>query len=81
MEARVLNYFEGSNNKEALAGLSDVDYIFYGPRERKLGNMLIGSDLKEVFSAQDLQIFEIGARPANSSGKSGELISFSDRLE
>ncbi len=62
MEARVINYFEGSNNKEALAGLTDVDYVFYGPRERKLGNMPIGPELNEVFSAQDLQIFQIGSQ-------------------
>ena len=81
MEARVLNYFEGSNNKEALAGLSEVDYIFYGPRERKLGKLLIGPDLMEVFSVQEVQIFAKGLRPANSSGKSRELISFGNRLK
>jgi hypothetical protein len=59
MEARVIKYFEGSNDKEELAGLLDVNYVFYGPRERKIGSMAIGSELNEVFSSQYLQIFQI----------------------
>ena len=75
MEASVVNYFEGSNDKEALADLSDVDYVFYGLRERKLGNLLIGPELTEVFSAQDLQIFETGSLLANSTEQSTMPIS------
>jgi uncharacterized membrane protein len=59
MEARVIKYFEGSNDKEELAGLLDVNYVFYGPRERKIGSMAIGPELNEVFSSQYLQIFQI----------------------
>ncbi len=59
MEARVIKYFEGSNDKEELAGLLDVNYVFYGPRERNIGSMVIGPELNEVFSSQYLQIFQI----------------------
>jgi hypothetical protein len=75
MEANVVHYFEGSTDLEALAELSDVDYVFYGLRERQLGNLLIGPELTEVFSVQDLQIFQTGSLPANSTEQSTMPIS------
>jgi len=66
---RTLVFCLCSNNKESQAGLPDVDYVFYGPRERKLGKMLIGPELNEVYSVQDLQIFETGSPPAISTEK------------
>lgn len=74
MESIVINYFEGSKDKGELTALSDVDYVFYGPRERNLGNIVIGNELNEKFSAQGLQIFQIKSQLANSSEKSMELI-------
>ena len=61
MKSIVIKYFEGSSDKRDLTALSDVDYVFYGPRERNLGNMVVGPELIEIFSAHELQIFFIAA--------------------
>jgi hypothetical protein len=74
MESIVINYFEGSSGEELRTALSDVDYVFYGPREKSIGKMASGQEMNEVFSAQDVQIFEVDSQPATISEKSMEFL-------
>jgi hypothetical protein len=60
-EQLVTNMFKGVfNTSDAEAYLigQGVDYVFYGPRERKLGNPAFLLDLKVVYSNDDVTIYE-----------------------
>jgi hypothetical protein len=48
------------NSRDALAYLRSqgVDYIFYGPREKKLGDPGVLLDLPEVYTNGDVTIYE-----------------------
>jgi hypothetical protein len=57
----VTNMFGGVfNSRDAQAYLSSqgVDYIFYGPREKKLGDPGVLLDLPEVYTNGDVTIYE-----------------------
>jgi hypothetical protein len=81
MYARVIEFFDGSNDKEDLSALSDVDYVYYGPKERNIGEMMTGPEFIEVFSTQDLQIFKIKSLLELPFEKSVELITIGSPIK
>jgi hypothetical protein len=81
MYARVIEFFDGSNDKEDLSALSDVDYVYYGLKERNIGEMMTGPEFIEVFSTQDLQIFKIKSLLELPFEKSVELITIGSPIK
>jgi hypothetical protein len=57
METAVVDFLSGSNFSGGNPHY--LDYIFYGSRERELGELNIGPEYKIVYSSGDMQIFEV----------------------
>ena len=60
-EGLVTNMFNGvfnTSDAEAYLSKQGVDYVFYGPREKQLGNPKFLTDLKVVYSNDDVIIYE-----------------------
>lgn len=63
-EQTVLNFFQTMTASEAYALLADrgVDYVFYGPRERSLGDLPLTADLIPVYKEGSVQIYAFGEK-------------------
>lgn len=59
MEATVMNLFNGTINLVEENAMQDVDYIFYGPRERELGVVTQESGIHVIYSSEDLLIYKV----------------------
>ena len=61
-EQLVTNMFKGvfsTSDAEAYLSGQGVEYVFYGPREKMLGNPVFLLDLKVVYSNDDVTIYEV----------------------
>ncbi len=67
MEAMVREFLTGSYQADKGSLVSDVDYIFYGSREREFGRLEKMSQYEIVFSSGDVQILEIVNRLQSNS--------------
>jgi hypothetical protein len=59
----VLSFFEGQQSTlqaEDFLEERGVDFIFFGPREQRLGEMEFGTQFRPVFSVDSLIIYEVG---------------------
>jgi hypothetical protein len=66
MEAKVEHFFQGMIKDNEISTLSDVDYLFYGPREREYGGHLPGAGMKVVFQFGNTEIYEIDGSYSNT---------------
>ena len=66
MEAKVEHFFQGMTKDNEISTLSDVDYFFYGPREREYGGHLPGAGMKLVFQYGNTEIYEIDGSYSNT---------------
>lgn len=66
MEAKVEHFFQGMIKDNEISTLSDVDYLFYGPREREYGGHLLGAGMKVVFQFGNTEIYEIDGSYSNT---------------
>jgi hypothetical protein len=60
MEKAVLNFFGGDQIVDSNPFYSDLDYIFYGSRERELGKLEIRPEYRVVYSSGDMHIYKVG---------------------
>jgi len=59
MEELVLNFFTGAEPGSDENAILDADYLFYGSRERRLGEIDLNAGYKLVFEAGDLRVYRI----------------------
>jgi hypothetical protein len=43
-------------------GLSEVDYVFFGPRERSIGTVPLDADISPIYQNAEVVIFEFGGK-------------------
>ena len=57
----VTDFFQALSEEEAKNFLLErrIDFIFYGPRERKLGALPVSEGLERVFEARDVEIYRV----------------------
>jgi hypothetical protein len=63
-EAAVTAFFQesGGTSPEAFLEARGVEYVFYGPRERLLGDLPEIPQLQQVYSQAGVSIYQVGAR-------------------
>jgi asparagine N-glycosylation enzyme membrane subunit Stt3 len=59
MEELVLNFFTGADPGSDEKAILDADYLFYGKRERSLGEINLNAGYELVFEAGDLRVYRI----------------------
>lgn len=59
MESRVLDFFSGTNSNFDKTILQNSDYLYFGTRERKLGELELSSGYERVFESGDTRIYKI----------------------
>ena len=59
MQARVLDFFAGINIEQTNEMLQNSDYLFYGDRERVLGELQLDQSFDLVFEAGSTRIYHI----------------------
>lgn len=60
-EEAVQGFYEGRTglDRDAFLAARAVDFVFYGPRERQIGDLPQGPLLLEVYSMDDVQVFQV----------------------
>jgi hypothetical protein len=59
MESRVLDFFSGTNSNFDKTILQNSDFLYFGTRERKLGELELSSGYELVFESGDTRIYKI----------------------
>lgn len=60
-ESVVENFYSGNMNGDEISTLTNIDFIYFGPRERKLGEFLPVEQSGLVFQSGDVQILSAEA--------------------
>ena len=58
MESMVLLLLQGKASEEELSAINDIDYLFFGPRERELVDFPNQQNVKILFSSHGTRIFQ-----------------------
>jgi len=62
-EEAVTAFFEGHSSAVEIATFLDergVDYVFYGPREQRLGSLEFNTQFSPVLSTDDVVLYQVG---------------------
>lgn len=67
MRTSVEAFFGGQKEIEDLPAYEGMSYIFYGPRERKLGRNGIDGEFELLYSSEQIRIYEVTGQEKVSS--------------